>query len=111
MIMNTLMIGWTTVATKDAAHELAQAIVEKNLAACVHIEGPIIAVYHWQGRIQNDQEFRLMIKFPEKNEKALEKFIHDNHPYETPQWVTVKADSVAPEYLKWAYEVAKAGGS
>lgn len=109
--MKTLMIGWTTVATKDTAHELAQKIVETRLVSCVHIEGPIIAVYNWQGRIQNDQEFRLMIKFIEENEKLLEQWIKTNHPYEVPQWITVKAAKVAPEYLKWAYDVTNTTAS
>ena len=81
----TLMIGTTTVATRPDAERLARGLVESRLAACAQIDGPITSVYHWQGKIETTAEFRITIKFTASNAAALETWLRDNHPYDTPE--------------------------
>lgn len=97
-----LMIGTTAVATRDDADALARSLVETRLAACVQIDGPVTSVYHWQGKLETTEEFRLTIKFPAANAAALETHLHARHPYDTPEWVAVRAEIVAEKYLSWA---------
>lgn len=97
-----LCVGWTTVDSESAAVELARALVEQGLAACVQIEGPIRSVYSWEGRICDDAEWRLMLKFSAERCDALHAKVLELHPYETPEWVVVRADAVDARYLAWA---------
>ena len=41
----------TTVDDKEDAQRLARAIVEKRLAACVQIIGPVSSIYLWEDNI------------------------------------------------------------
>jgi len=97
-----LMIGWTTVSTKEDAERLAQGLVEQSLAACVQIEGPIRSVYRWEGKVEVSEEFRLLVKFIPARGRALESWLLAHHPYETPEWLVVRAEQVAEKYLSWA---------
>lgn len=99
----TLSIGWTTVNSEKAAESLAREMIEQKLAACVQIDGPIQSIYKWEGIIQSEREWRLMIKFSSRQSEKLNVFIEDNHPYGEPEWVVLRADQVAPDYLKWAF--------
>ena len=99
-----LLIGWTTVDSETVAESLARGMVEQGLAACVQIEGPVQSVYRWKGAVQSDREWRLMVKFAAGQSERLSAFIKRNHPYDVPEWVVVRADQVAPDYLKWAVQ-------
>lgn len=102
----TLMIGFTTVASRNDADALASALIETRLAACVQIDGPVTSVYRWDGKVETAQEFRLMIKFPAENNRALGEWIAARHPYDTPEWFAVRAEIVAEKYLSWARSAA-----
>jgi periplasmic divalent cation tolerance protein len=102
MMPNTLLIGWTTVDSEPAAQQLARGLVESGLAACVQIDAGIESVYRWEGAVQTDKEWRLMVKFPESQSEAIAAYLDAQHPYDTPQWVVARAEHVAPAYLKWA---------
>jgi len=97
-----MLIAWTTVATRPEAETLAEGIIAHNLAACVQIDGPIISHYRWEGRPQRAEEFRLCLKFLPAQLLALEAHVLRHHPYETPEWIVVRAKHVAEKYLSWA---------
>ncbi len=97
-----LLIGWTTATTADEARALATGLVEAGLAACVQIDSPITSVYRWQERTETAPEYRLSIKFLPVHRAAVEAWIRDHHPYDTPEWVVVRAEHVSENYLSWA---------
>jgi periplasmic divalent cation tolerance protein len=97
-----MLIAWTTLATRDQAEELARAVIEQRLAACVQIDGPIASHYLWQGRPERAEEFRLCFKFLATQQVALETWLFAHHPYDTPEWIVLRAESVGEKYLSWA---------
>ncbi len=97
-----MFIAWTTVATRQDADRLATEVVSRGLAACVQIEGPVISHYRWEGRVERAEEFRLTCKCLPEQRSALEAWILAEHPYETPEWIVVRAEHVAEKYLSWA---------
>ena len=97
-----MLIAWTTVATVEAARALATAAVERGLAVCVQIDGPVESHYRWQGKLEKTRECRLMFKFLPGQQAALEAWLHSTHPYETPEWVVARAEHVGEKYLSWA---------
>ncbi len=91
----------TTTPNIEEAESLARKIVEKKLAACVQILPQMKSVYFWEGAIQIDDEYLLLIKtLPEKFDE-LETFIQTNHSYETPEIVVLQAADVSESYLAW----------
>lgn len=90
------------MADAESAERLARGMVESGLAACAQIDGGVTSVFPWKGRVDTETEWRLMVKFPAANEARMREWLDECHPYETPEWVVVRAADVAPEYLRWA---------
>ena len=97
-----MLIAWTTVPTKVIADKLAASAIGSKLAVCVQIDGPITSYYLWKGVNTKSEEYRLSFKFLAAQRASLESWIHARHPYQTPEWIVVKADYVAEKYLSWA---------
>ncbi len=97
-----MKIAYTTVENKSQALFLAETIIDKRLAACVQIDGPILSCYRWENKREVQEEYRLVIKCLASQEKELSDFIQKNHPYSCPEWVVVSAESVSPSYRGWA---------
>jgi periplasmic divalent cation tolerance protein len=97
-----MLIAWTTVANLADAERLARGVVEAQLAVCVQIEGPLQSVYSWAGKIEQAVEFRLTLKLLPERVDALREWILAQHPYETPEWLVVRATEVGEKYLSWA---------
>lgn len=94
-------IGWTTTNGQENAEKLARGSIENRLAACAQIEGPITSFYRWEGELESVQEYRITFKFVPETAAKLESWLKKNHPYETPQWITVTTADVSSEYLQW----------
>ncbi len=97
-----MLIAWTTVASRDDAEKLANSSITTGLAVCVQIEGPITSVYHWEGRVEQSTEFRLMFKLLAAQSTTLESHVIAEHPYEVPEWIVVPATHIGEKYLSWA---------
>jgi periplasmic divalent cation tolerance protein len=97
-----MLIAWTTVFTRADADRLAVSAVAQRLAVCVQVEGPITSHYRWEGKVEKSEEHRLCFKVLEDRAKDLEKLVLGSHPYETPEWVVVRAEHVGEKYLSWA---------
>ena len=101
----TLFVGWTTLESEADAQKFAQELVGEGLAVCVHVDSPVKAWYRWEGKVESANEIRLMVKFPEKKAAKIKAWIEENHPYDTPQWIVVKAVDVGEKYLRWAKDM------
>jgi periplasmic divalent cation tolerance protein len=97
--MNVLQII-TTTPTIDDARRIATALVERRLAACVQIVGPIESVYRWQGKIETAQEFQCWIKTRGDLYSEVVRLLKELHPYEVPEILTVIVEASKP-YLDW----------
>lgn len=100
--MAHLWIAQTTVTHLSDAQALARAAVEQGLAACVHLEPNITSVYRWEARIEEDTEVRLTFKTTAARLPMLKAMLHDEHPYDTPEWIAWPVGDVSADYLAWA---------
>lgn len=91
----------TTVASAEEAAELARGVTGARHAACVQIVGPIRSVYWWQGKLEEAQEWQLLIKTTSAAFPALEAFVKANHPYDTPELIACPIVAGSREYLDW----------
>jgi periplasmic divalent cation tolerance protein len=51
----------TTTATQADALKTARTLVERRLAGCVQVVGPITSVYRWQGNVETAKEWLCII--------------------------------------------------
>ena len=94
-------IAITTCPNPEVATQLAQEIVEQQLAACVNIIPAIQSIYLWQGKIEQDNENLLIMKTHQQQLASLESFIQKQHPYEVPEFITLSIESGSKAYLDW----------
>ena len=98
--MNTLLV-LTNLPDRAAAERLADALIEKRVAACVNILAPCRSVYRWQGAVQHDEECPVLIKTTAERYSALEAAIRAAHSYELPEIIAVPIERGLPAYLAW----------
>ena len=98
--MNALLV-LTNLPDRAAAEKLADALIQKRVAACVNILAPCRSVYRWKGAVQHDEEHPVLIKTTRERYAALEAAIREAHPYELPEIVAVPIERGLPAYLAW----------
>jgi len=98
--MDALLV-LTNLPDRAAAEKLADALVEKRVAACVNILAPCRSVYRWKGAVQREEEHPMLIKTTAGRYPALEAAIRAGHPYELPEIIAVPIGRGLPAYLEW----------
>jgi periplasmic divalent cation tolerance protein len=98
------MVVLSTVPSLELAQRLATSLVGDRLAACVSIVPGVISVYRFQGKIENDQEWLLVMKTRSERFPALREAILKAHPYEIPEVVALPLESGHAPYLAWLDE-------
>lgn len=91
----------TTTDTKDKALAIASALVEKRLAACGQVSGPIESTYWWQGMLQWSTEWRVTLKTTRAVFPRVEAAIRAIHPYQVPEIVATPIVAGSADYLDW----------
>jgi periplasmic divalent cation tolerance protein len=91
----------TTTETKKDALKIAQVVLEKRLAGCVQVVGPVASMYWWKGHIETAEEWLCVVKSKKEMYKELEWLIQQNHPYDVPEILATSIVAGDPEYLEW----------
>ena len=99
--MTDALIVFCTCSSREESLKLAQAIVEREAAACVNIVPAVESVYRWEGKIETAQEFLLVIKTTRERFAALQELILKLHSYDTPEVIAVPVVIGLPKYLEW----------
>ena len=85
----------------DQAHPIAEALVARELVACVNIVASVASVYRWKGAVDHDEESLLVIKTTRAAVPALDAALRELHPYETFELVALDVAGGSADYLAW----------
>ena len=85
----------------DQARPIAEALVARELVACVNILSHVESVYRWKGAVEHDDEALLVIKTTRAAIPALDAALHELHPYETFELVAIDVTGGSADYLAW----------
>ena len=99
--MTEARVVLTTTGNRDEAEKIATALVESGLAACVNIVGPIRSIYRWEGKVENAEEFLLLVKTWGAAYEDVEAKIRELHSYELPECIALRVEKGSEEYLEW----------
>jgi periplasmic divalent cation tolerance protein len=91
----------TTAGSKEEAHQIAHALVERRLAACVNIVHEVHSVYQWQGKVEESQELLLLIKTKASAIDRVCSAIKELHSYNLPEAVVIGIEAGSSAYLSW----------
>lgn len=92
---------YTTTSTRDEADKLATTLIERSLAACVQVEGPIKSYYRWEGAVQTAEEWRLLAKTTAEAVPAITELVADQHSYDEPEILFFPFTAGASGYVLW----------
>ena len=91
----------TTAATGEQADMLARELVQRRLAACVQVIGPIASTYPWQGNIETSEEWQCVAKTRRERFAEVEQIIRELHTYEVPEIIATPIVAGSAAYLEW----------
>ncbi len=91
----------TTTATRDEAKQIARMLIETRLVACAQVTGPVTSVYHWQGGIENGEEWLCTLKTRETLFEKVATAIREVHSYQCPEIVATPIVAATADYLAW----------
>jgi periplasmic divalent cation tolerance protein len=91
----------TSIDSREGAGSLARALVERHLAACVQVLGPITSTYRWEGQIETSEEWLCLIKSEVDRYAELEAAIKELHPYDVPEILAMPVTAGNADYLEW----------
>ncbi len=96
----------TTVEREEEAEGIASELVERRLAACVQIVGPIASTYRWNDEVQTTEEWQCWIKTRRDLYDDVESAIRQLHAYEVPEIIAMPIIEGSKDYLEWVAENA-----
>jgi periplasmic divalent cation tolerance protein len=99
--MTDKLLVLTTAGSESEARKIAQTLVERRLAACVNIIPRIQSVYRWQGKVEQAEEFLLLIKTVKGREEQVHAAICELHSYDLPECIAIPIVSGDADYLNW----------
>ena len=106
--MEEYVVVLITAPSKEIGKEIANALLEAKLAACVNIISSISSLYSWDGEICDDEEALLIVKTrAELIENALIPAVEEIHPYKVPEIIALPIVLGARNYLEWIGEMTR----
>ena len=99
--MTDARILLTSAGNREEAEKIANALVERELAACVNILGPMTSVYRWKGKVESAAEFLLLIKTTEDAFEPVRRAVRELHSYELPEFIELGITRGEGKYLAW----------
>jgi periplasmic divalent cation tolerance protein len=98
-------------APPERAGPIAEALVGRELVACVNIVAGVRSVYRWKGAVEHDEEALLVLKTTRAALPALDAALGELHPYETFELVALDVAGGSAAYLGWIGESVTAPGA
>ncbi len=92
---------YATSPDEPTATSIAKALVSEGLAACVNVIPGMTSVYQWEGAVQTEREFAMIMKAAGPRVKELiERFVA-LHPYDVPAIVAIPVVAGNDPFVDW----------
>jgi periplasmic divalent cation tolerance protein len=99
----------TTASSEEEAERIASALLDRRLAACVQVLGPITSRYRWQGELERATEWQCLAKTEASAYPAVEEAIGAIHSYDEPEIIATPIVAGSEGYLAWVGESLRSG--
>jgi len=91
----------TTAGSEEEAGRISELLVERRLAACVQVVGPIVSRYRWQGAVEEEREWQCLAKTTRAAYEQVEAAIREVHSYDEPEIIATPIVAGSAGYLAW----------
>jgi len=90
-----------TAPDLKTARKLAQAALRQRLVACANIIPGVESHYWWDEEVERSREVLILFKTTRAHLIDLQTLVAKEHPYTTPEFVSLGVDKVSRNYLSW----------
>jgi periplasmic divalent cation tolerance protein len=97
----------TTAPTREQAAEIGQHLLDRRLAGCVQVSGPISSSYWWEGKVETAEEWYCIIKTTAARYPEVEAAIRAVHQYDVPEILAFPVAFGSRSYLDWLADTLK----
>lgn len=91
----------STAGSEEQATTIANALVHKQIAACVNIVPQMRSIYRFHGKVWDDEEYLLIAKSTRNHFQEIEKTISELHEYEIPEILMFPIEKGKDDFLNW----------
>jgi periplasmic divalent cation tolerance protein len=98
-----------TVPNEAVASQVAHALLDEHLVACVNVLPDVRSFYRWQGKIEDERELLLVMKTWGDRYAALEARVRELHPYEVCEVLAFDVAQGSAAYLAWLLSETRTG--
>ena len=99
--MRQFILVLTATGSRDEAQAIADAAVDKQVAAAVQILGPVTSTYRWNDKKERSEEWLCLLKSSQDLYEELESLIRGIHSYEVPGIVALPMVAGSARYFAW----------
>ena len=107
------MTGSTVVmvsaSSQNEAEKIAKELVERKLAACVSIIPNMRSIYIWEGKVEDSEEYLMIIKTRGELFEQVKQAIQKIHSYKIPEIISLPITHALEDYVRWINEVTLVG--
>jgi len=90
-----------TVGSRENAQKIADQLLSEKKAACVNIIPQVDSHFWWHGKIENADEYLLIIKTRAALLDEVEKIVKQIHPYTVPEIIALPIIGGNKDFLNW----------
>lgn len=91
----------TTSDRRDSLEQIAEVLIERDLAACVQVGGPVTSTFRWQGKTETSDEWTATIKTTTALVDEVMAAVRSRHHYDVPEIIVTPIVGGDRAYLDW----------
>lgn len=85
------IVIFTSINDEEKAMDMITEMLMNNLIISGVIFPGVKLMYKWEGKINLDEEYKIMLKAKEEKCCEIENYIAKNHPYLVPEIIKIQA--------------------
>jgi len=94
-----------SASSQSEAEKIAKELVCTRLAACVSIIPNMRSIYTWEGKIEDSEEYLMIIKTRGELFEQVKEAIQRLHSYKIPEIISLPITHALDDYVRWINEV------
>lgn len=99
--MKDYIVVFITASSPGEGREIARALVEQRLCACVNVIDAVRSLYWWEGEVQDEGEVLLVCKSERARFPGIEQLVRKLHSYKVPEVIALPIIEGYGGYLDW----------
>lgn len=105
--MEESLLVLVTCPDKSSAEGLAGVVVNEKLAACGNVLSGLDSFFFWEGEVENESEFLLLLKTRAGRFEELKDRVTELHSYDVPEIIALPIARGNKPYLDWIHETTQ----